>query len=43
MGEAARAKAVRDFDQQRCVDIMVDTYRRLLERSSRFAPAVPEP
>lgn len=30
MGAASRAKAVADFDQQRVIDITLDTYRRLL-------------
>jgi hypothetical protein len=30
MGAAAAAKAAREFDQQRCIDITLDTYRRLL-------------
>jgi glycosyltransferase involved in cell wall biosynthesis len=29
MGDAGRAKARRDFDQQRCIDITLATYRRL--------------
>jgi glycosyltransferase involved in cell wall biosynthesis len=33
MGAAARSKAERDFDQQRCIDLTVSTYARLLERS----------
>jgi glycosyltransferase involved in cell wall biosynthesis len=33
MGVAARAKARREFDQQRCIDITVATYTRLLERA----------
>jgi len=31
MGEAARAKALRQFDVQRCVDITLSTYQRLLD------------
>ncbi len=34
MGEAARAKAQRDFDQQRVIDRTLATYRRLLEARS---------
>lgn len=29
MGDDGRAKARRDFDQQRCIDITLETYRRL--------------
>jgi glycosyltransferase involved in cell wall biosynthesis len=29
MGDAGRAKAHADFDQQRCIDITIDTYTRL--------------
>jgi glycosyltransferase involved in cell wall biosynthesis len=32
MGEAATAKAAREFDQRRCIDITLATYRRLLDR-----------
>lgn len=32
MGRAARAKAVRDFDDRRVIDITLDTYERLLAR-----------
>jgi glycosyltransferase involved in cell wall biosynthesis len=39
-GAAARAKAVRDFDQLRCVDITADTYARLLTRAGRAGPPV---
>jgi len=35
MGEAARAKARRDFDQQRCIDLTLATYERLLARVGR--------
>jgi glycosyltransferase involved in cell wall biosynthesis len=31
MGAAGRAKAREAFDQQRCIDITLDTYRRLLQ------------
>jgi hypothetical protein len=34
MSVAAAEKAAREFDQQRCVDITLDTYRRLLARVS---------
>jgi glycosyltransferase involved in cell wall biosynthesis len=40
LGAAARAKAVRDFDQLRCVDLTAGTYARLLARVGRAAPAV---
>ena len=33
MGEAGRRKALRDFDQQRCIDITLATYRRQLSRA----------
>jgi glycosyltransferase involved in cell wall biosynthesis len=36
MGAAGRAKARPAFDQQRCIDITLDTYRRLL--GARVAP-----
>lgn len=39
MGTAARAKAERDFDQRRCVDLTVATYRRLLAGAGRPVPA----
>jgi glycosyltransferase involved in cell wall biosynthesis len=39
LGTAARAKAERDFDQQRCVAITLDTYERLLRRAGLPAPA----
>lgn len=38
MGAAARSKARRDFDQQRCVDTTTETYRRLLARVGRPDP-----
>lgn len=38
LGAAARAKADREFDQQRCVDTTLRTYARLLERKGRRAP-----
>lgn len=31
MGDAAHVKALRDFDQQRCIDITLEAYRRLLD------------
>jgi glycosyltransferase involved in cell wall biosynthesis len=33
MGEAGRRKALREFDQQRCIDITLATYRRQLSRA----------
>jgi glycosyltransferase involved in cell wall biosynthesis len=33
MGAAGRQKALRDFDQQRCIDLTLATYRRLLTRA----------
>jgi glycosyltransferase involved in cell wall biosynthesis len=33
MGVAARAKALREFDQARCIDVTIATYARLLERA----------
>jgi glycosyltransferase involved in cell wall biosynthesis len=33
MGNAARAKAVADFDEQRCIDLTLDVYGSLLERN----------
>ena len=33
MGEAGRRKALRDFDQQRCIDITLATYDRQLSRA----------
>jgi len=33
MGEAARRKALRDFDQQQCIDITLATYGRQLSRA----------
>jgi glycosyltransferase involved in cell wall biosynthesis len=35
MGEAGRRKAERDFDQQHCIDLTLDTYRRLLAKTAR--------
>lgn len=39
MGAAARTKAAREFDQRRCVDTTVSTYRRLLTRAGHPVPA----
>jgi glycosyltransferase involved in cell wall biosynthesis len=33
-GKAAREKARREFDQQRCIDITLETYRRLMKERS---------
>jgi glycosyltransferase involved in cell wall biosynthesis len=33
-GRSAREKARRDFDQQRCIDITLETYRRLMKKRS---------
>jgi len=33
-GNAAREKARREFDQQRCIDITLETYRRLMKERS---------
>jgi glycosyltransferase involved in cell wall biosynthesis len=33
-GRAAREKARREFDQQRCIDITLETYRRLMKKHS---------
>ena len=38
-GRAAHEKATRDFDQQRCVAITLETYRRLLARRVPSLPA----
>jgi glycosyltransferase involved in cell wall biosynthesis len=35
MGKAAAAKAVSEFDQQRCIDITLATYEQLLARQQR--------
>src|SRR5207248_1392934 len=35
MGEGGRAKAIREFDQQRVIDITLAVYDRLLVRSER--------
>jgi glycosyltransferase involved in cell wall biosynthesis len=37
-GAAAREKALRDFDQQRCVATTLHTYERLLRRAGQPAP-----
>ena len=33
--QAGREKAVREFDDRRCVEITLETYRRLLSRRER--------
>jgi glycosyltransferase involved in cell wall biosynthesis len=40
LGCAGRAKAAREFDQQRCIDITLETYRRLMNErlGSRVVP-----
>ena len=38
LGQSARLKAQRDFDQRTCVDITLRAYRRLLERAGRPGP-----
>lgn len=38
-GAAARRKAVDEFDQQRCVDLTLATYERLLTHAGRVVPA----
>jgi glycosyltransferase involved in cell wall biosynthesis len=38
MGNAGRQKALRDFDQQRCIDITLRTYCRLLDRAGIPSP-----
>jgi glycosyltransferase involved in cell wall biosynthesis len=38
MGEAGRRKALRDFDQQRCIDLTLATYCRLLARAGIPSP-----
>lgn len=37
-GEAARRKALVEFDQQRCIDLTLATYERLLARAGRPLP-----
>ncbi len=39
MAIAARAKAVTDFDEQRCIDLTLDVYGSLLERKRAGAAA----
>ena len=39
MATAARAKAVADFDEQRCIDLTLDVYGSLLERTRAEAAA----
>lgn len=39
MGAAARVKAQREFDQQRVIDITLETYERLLRRRGVGAAA----
>jgi glycosyltransferase involved in cell wall biosynthesis len=41
LGIAGRQKAIREFDQQRCIDVTLSTYRRLLTRIGVSMPAVP--
>jgi glycosyltransferase involved in cell wall biosynthesis len=38
LGEAARRKALDDFDQRRCIDITLTTYARLLTQAGLAAP-----
>jgi hypothetical protein len=40
MGAAGRQKAIREFDQQRCIDVTLSTYRRLLTRAGIPSPEV---
>jgi glycosyltransferase involved in cell wall biosynthesis len=40
-GSAARDKAVREFDDRRCVKITLDTYRRLLARRAPAPASAP--
>ncbi len=40
-GKAGRAKALRDFDERRCVTTTLDTYRALLTRRALPVPALP--
>lgn len=42
MGTAGRAKAARDFDQQRCIDLTLAAYSRLLRARGLPAPGSPE-
>jgi len=41
LGTAGRAKAMRDFDERRCIAITLDAYRSLLTRRAIPVPAVP--
>jgi glycosyltransferase involved in cell wall biosynthesis len=38
-GAAGREKALREFDDRRCVEITLETYRRLMAERSVSAPA----
>jgi glycosyltransferase involved in cell wall biosynthesis/ribosomal protein S18 acetylase RimI-like enzyme len=38
MGAAGREKAIREFDQQRCIDLTLSIYRRLLTQAGIPAP-----
>jgi glycosyltransferase involved in cell wall biosynthesis len=38
LGQAARRKALEDFDQQRCIDITLATYARLLTQAGLAVP-----
>jgi glycosyltransferase involved in cell wall biosynthesis/ribosomal protein S18 acetylase RimI-like enzyme len=40
MGAAGREKAIREFDQQRCIDLTLSTYRRLLTEAGLQPPRV---
>jgi glycosyltransferase involved in cell wall biosynthesis len=39
LGAAARRKACEAFGHQRCVDVILETYERLLRSAGRTAPA----
>jgi glycosyltransferase involved in cell wall biosynthesis len=39
MSVAAREKALKDFDQQRCIDVTLNAYEALLARASEGVPA----
>jgi glycosyltransferase involved in cell wall biosynthesis len=41
LGIAGRAKAVREFDERRCVEITLERYRELLARRALPVPALP--
>jgi glycosyltransferase involved in cell wall biosynthesis len=43
MGAAGRQKAMQEFDQQRCIDLTLTTYRRLLARAGISGPEVRAP